>query len=177
MVRVPANFLWEVFLILSFLKGIVRVQPKPLDQKIPPQEAVVVYRSYQSDQPPTLSDVVAGPSVPGPGVPSMPQTRVYHYVNPSNGNHVTSLLPPDHPEMVCMQRGSHVEETKFGLLGEFLFSHTPSPPTVLMRIMPDRCHRGHRLVPVWDWVVSLGQDRYLQTVWRCNQGTAFDSPW
>ena len=125
MVRVPAAFFRGVFLILSFLKGIVRVQPKPLDQKIPPQEAVVVYRSYQSDQPPTLSDVAAGPSVPGPEIPSMPQTRVYHYVNPSNGNHVTSLLPPDHPEMVCMQRGSHVEETKFGFLGELLFLTSP----------------------------------------------------
>ncbi|KAF9644780.1 hypothetical protein BDM02DRAFT_3102326 [Thelephora ganbajun] len=47
----------------------------------------------------------------------MPQTRVYHYVNPNNGNHITSLLPPDHPEMVCLQQGSHIEETKFGLLG------------------------------------------------------------
>ena len=60
----------------------------------------------------------------------MPQTRVYHYVNPANGDHITSLLPPDHPEMVCLQQGSHVEETKFGFLGEFLFvvslpSHYP----------------------------------------------------
>ena len=47
----------------------------------------------------------------------MPQTRVYHYINPANGNHISSLLPPDHPEMVCLQEGSHVEETKFGLLG------------------------------------------------------------
>lgn len=51
----------------------------------------------------------------------MPQARVYHYHNLANGNHITSLLPPDHPEMVCLQQGSHVEETKFGVLGEPLF--------------------------------------------------------
>jgi len=93
--------------------GIIRVQPHPLDQKIPPQDPVVVNHSHQ----PTPNNVAAGPSVPRPAIPSMPQTRVYHYVNPANGNHITSLLPPDHPEMVCLQQGSHVEETKFGFLG------------------------------------------------------------
>ena len=93
-------------------KGTTRVQQHPLDRKIPPQDPVVANQSHQ----PALA---AGPSVPSSGIPSMPQTRVYHYVNPANGNHITSLLPPDHPEMVCLQRGSHVEETKFGFLGEF----------------------------------------------------------
>jgi len=86
--------------------GIVRVQRQPLDQKIPPQ-AQNPLAGYQSP-----SRTAAGPSAP-----TMPQTRVYHYVNPANGNHITSLLPPDHPEMVCLQQGSHIEETKFGLLG------------------------------------------------------------
>ena len=100
-----------------------------MDQKIPPQDPVAVYRSYQPNQPPTpTANIVGGPSVPRSGIPSMPQTRVYHYVNPKNGNRVTSLLPPDHPEMVCLQQGSHVEETKFGLFGEFLFPPPPSPP-------------------------------------------------
>jgi len=93
--------------------GIIRVQPHPLDQKIPPQDPVAVYRSHQS----IPDNVPAGPSVTRPAIPSMPQTRVYHYVNPANGNHITSLLPPDHPEMVCLQQGSHIEETKFGFLG------------------------------------------------------------
>jgi len=100
--------------------GIVRVQPQSLDQKIPPQDPVFVYQVHQSNLPliPNVdANTVAGPSLPSPGVPSMPQTRVYHYVNPSDGNHITSLLPPDHPEMVCLQRGSHDGETKFGLLG------------------------------------------------------------
>jgi len=107
--------LWDVLLISPFLKGIVRVPP--LDQKIPPQDALLVYQSQQSPTP--NASIVAGPSLPSHGIPAMPQTRVYHYVNPANGNHITSLLPPEHPEMVCLQQGSHVEETKYGFLGEF----------------------------------------------------------
>ncbi|KAF5351850.1 hypothetical protein D9756_007722 [Leucocoprinus leucothites] len=42
---------------------------------------------------------------------------VYHYVNPQTGEHVTSLLPPNHPEMACLQEGGHITETKYGLLG------------------------------------------------------------
>jgi hypothetical protein len=106
---------WMALLTLPFLEGVVRVLPQPLDQKIPPQGHVAVYQSHhphQSQNP--NANIIAGPSVP-----TMPQSRVYHYVNPNNGNHITSLLPPDHPEMVCLQQGSHVEETKFGFLGEF----------------------------------------------------------
>ena len=112
----------EELLTLPFLEGIVRVQPKPQDQKIPPQDPIAVHRSYQSDQFPALNASTAA----GPG-PSMPQTRVYHYANPNNGHRFTSLLPPDHPEMVCLQQGSHVEETKFGFLGEFFVS----PPSYI----------------------------------------------
>ena len=168
----------EELLTLPFLEGIVRVQPKPQDQKIPPQDPIAVHRSYQSDQFPALNASTAA----GPG-PSMPQTRVYHYANPNNGHRFTSLLPPDHPEMVCLQQGSHVEETKFGFLGEFFVS-PPSYISLSFERMAGadtgllvRYPRGHRLVPVGDWVVSLGQDRYVQTVWCCDQGTAFDQTW
>ena len=47
--------------------------------------------------------------------------NVYHYVNPRTNEHVTSLLPPDHPEMICLQ-GGHLTETKFGLLGMLFFN-------------------------------------------------------
>ena len=99
----------------------------------------------------------------------MPQTRVYHYVNPANGDHITSLLPPDHPEMVCLQQGSHVEETKFGFLGEFLFVLLFLALATILFLsslllgklrahagLLDRYSRGHRLVPVGSWVVSPG---------------------
>jgi len=42
---------------------------------------------------------------------------VYNYVNPSTGQHVASLLPPDHPEMICLQAGSHLPHTQYGILG------------------------------------------------------------
>ncbi|KAI0342175.1 hypothetical protein BDW22DRAFT_244847 [Trametopsis cervina] len=50
------------------------------------------------------------------GYPSMPPTTVYNYMNPASGNIVCSLLPPDHPQMVCLQQG-HVPHSRFGLLG------------------------------------------------------------
>ncbi|EKM74938.1 hypothetical protein AGABI1DRAFT_47176 [Agaricus bisporus var. burnettii JB137-S8] len=58
----------------------------------------------------------AGPSYIPQQHPSFSPT-VYHYVNPTTGEHVTSLLPPDHPEMVCLQQGQHVKETRYGLIG------------------------------------------------------------
>ncbi|KAF9474697.1 hypothetical protein BDN70DRAFT_908403 [Pholiota conissans] len=42
---------------------------------------------------------------------------LYNYINPITGERVVSLLPPNHPEMICLQSGSHVTETHFGLLG------------------------------------------------------------
>jgi len=47
----------------------------------------------------------------------MHETTVYHYNNPLTGDHLASLLPPDHPEMICLQRGGHDTQTKFGLIG------------------------------------------------------------
>ncbi|PSR81174.1 hypothetical protein PHLCEN_2v6509 [Hermanssonia centrifuga] len=55
----------------------------------------------------------AGPTPFSP--PSMPPTTVYNYVNPVTHEVVTSLLPPDHPRMVCLQQG-HDPHSKFGFL-------------------------------------------------------------
>lgn len=56
-----------------------------------------------------------------PETPLMPATPVYHYTNSTTNEHVASLLPPDHPEMLCLQEGVHVPETKFGILGSHSF--------------------------------------------------------
>lgn len=77
------------------------------------------------DSPPFPEPHHDGPSSPSssvpihmqPSVPRMPPTTVYNYVNPQTGEHVASLLPPNHPEMVCLQQGKHLRETKYGLLG------------------------------------------------------------
>ncbi|KAF8840734.1 hypothetical protein BDN67DRAFT_990209 [Paxillus ammoniavirescens] len=47
----------------------------------------------------------------------MPQPIIYHYQSPITGEHLASLLPPDNPEMLCLQQGGHVAQTKFGILG------------------------------------------------------------
>ncbi|KAF8800242.1 hypothetical protein BYT27DRAFT_7148907 [Phlegmacium glaucopus] len=49
-----------------------------------------------------------------------PSPMVYNYLNPVSGERVISLLPPNHPEMVCLQSGSHVPHTQYGLLGLLL---------------------------------------------------------
>ncbi|KAI0058699.1 hypothetical protein BV25DRAFT_1189726 [Artomyces pyxidatus] len=81
--------------------------------------------------PPTLpSDKVGKASLPTPPTlgavstyypvltPALgPPTQVYHYQHPVTGERVTSLLPPDHPQMICLQEGRHIHESRFGLLG------------------------------------------------------------
>ena len=65
--------------------------------------------------------MIAGPQVMYGAVAS--ETPVYHYQNPLTGQPITSLLPPDHPQMVCLQAGQHIPESRYGFLGALsLFS-------------------------------------------------------
>src|SRR6267154_3278601 len=50
--------------------------------------------------------------------PTMQQPTVYHYRNPTTGEHVASLLPPGHPDMLCLQQGGHVPTSEFGIAGK-----------------------------------------------------------
>lgn len=50
-----------------------------------------------------------------------PPAMVYYYQDPRTGQRVASLLPPDHPQMVCLQSGEHVPETRYGFLGASYF--------------------------------------------------------
>jgi hypothetical protein len=52
---------------------------------------------------------------------SEPQATVYYYQDPRTGQRVASLLPPDHPQMVCLQAGEHIPETRYGFLGALCF--------------------------------------------------------
>ncbi|KAH9987027.1 hypothetical protein BJV74DRAFT_885765 [Russula compacta] len=45
------------------------------------------------------------------------EPTVYYYHDPRTGQRIASLLPPDHPQMVCLQSGAHVPETRYGCLG------------------------------------------------------------
>jgi len=55
----------------------------------------------------------------------VPTPTVYNYVNPLTNERIVSLLPPNHPEMICLQAGEHVTETSYGLLGMALFYSIP----------------------------------------------------
>jgi hypothetical protein len=63
--------------------------------------------------------MIVGPSYVPQQHPLCPPT-VYHYTNPHTGEHIASLLPPDNPEMICLQQGHHVTETRYGLVGMLL---------------------------------------------------------
>ncbi|KAI9571161.1 hypothetical protein HD554DRAFT_2079034 [Boletus coccyginus] len=79
--------------------------PGPVDkqqQKVPVQ------------QPPSTPPVVSLHVAP---VPVMPQPTVYYYQSPVTGEQLATLSPPDHPEMLCLQRGGHEPRTKYGILG------------------------------------------------------------
>ncbi|KAJ8588538.1 hypothetical protein M405DRAFT_934042 [Rhizopogon salebrosus TDB-379] len=94
----------------------------------PPSYDFVEAQTSPNEQPPSMSDKGARLPVQQPPVPSvmavhnrpapmMQQPVVYHYQNPTTGEQLASLLPPDHPEMQCLQHGGHLNETKFGILG------------------------------------------------------------
>jgi hypothetical protein len=81
-------------------------------------------------QPPLMTDENSNQQVQVPSVPSgtvttvhtratslMQEPTVYHYQNPLTGERIASLLPPNHPEMICLQEGCHVNEAKYGILG------------------------------------------------------------
>ncbi|CAE6535529.1 unnamed protein product [Rhizoctonia solani] len=64
---------------------------------------------YSQPTPQPHNGMLVAPSlIPGPAV--------YRYHNPQTGEVVSSLLPPDHPEMVCLQQG-HIIQTRYGILG------------------------------------------------------------
>jgi len=44
-------------------------------------------------------------------------SSVYIYQNPITGEVIRSVLPPDHPQMQCIQQGQHVPVSHFGFLG------------------------------------------------------------
>ncbi|KAH8118943.1 hypothetical protein DFH11DRAFT_1562033 [Phellopilus nigrolimitatus] len=69
--------------------------------------------TYKPSSPETVQP--PSPYVPGPSM--TPGGMVYHYQNPTTGHIISTVLPPDHPEMLCMREGRHVRSTRFGLLG------------------------------------------------------------
>ncbi|KIK69065.1 hypothetical protein GYMLUDRAFT_214027 [Collybiopsis luxurians FD-317 M1] len=86
---------------------------KTLDQNT--KQPLVDAPKVSSPQPPSM---VPGPSYAiHPGTTTGSSPALYHYRNPLTQETVVSLLPPDHPEMICLQAGEHITESHFGLLG------------------------------------------------------------
>ncbi|KAF8580127.1 hypothetical protein K439DRAFT_1662913 [Ramaria rubella] len=73
--------------------------------------------------------------------------NVHHYVHPQTGEHIVTVLPPNHPEMICLQEGSHIKRTRFGILGVlaavFWFPLGIGLCLLDRRVTCDRC--GHTL--------------------------------
>jgi hypothetical protein len=65
--------------------------------------------------------VASNPSIMYGATAPGPQATVYYYQDPRTGQRIASLLPPDHPQMVCLQAGEHVPETRYGFLGALCF--------------------------------------------------------
>ncbi|KAL0956667.1 hypothetical protein HGRIS_002798 [Hohenbuehelia grisea] len=80
----------------------------PSDQKTPPFpdiEPMLVNISSNSASGPSRTTQPA----------FIPTPQIYRYVNP-DGSMTDSLLPPSHPEIICLQNG-HELQTNYGLLG------------------------------------------------------------
>jgi hypothetical protein len=82
--------------------------PKPLIPSSPKADSL---------QPLIPQGMASGPSYTVQPSYTAPPT-VFNYINPLTGERVVSLLPPSHPEMICLQSGAHIPHTHYGLLGE-----------------------------------------------------------
>ncbi|KAJ3773332.1 hypothetical protein FB446DRAFT_733287 [Lentinula raphanica] len=95
--------------------------PPSYESVIPDSKADVgkPYEARDNKQPVESLPVMPGPSsyVVHPGTTSGSSPVLYHYRNPITQETVVSLLPPDHPEMICLQSGEHDTQTNFGILG------------------------------------------------------------
>ncbi|KAI5119816.1 hypothetical protein M0805_006949 [Coniferiporia weirii] len=55
-------------------------------------------------------------AMPSPN-PQGTRGMVHHYQHPVTGHTIGTVLPPDHPEMLCLQEGRHIRASRFGILG------------------------------------------------------------
>lgn len=76
---------------------------------------------------------------------------IFHYVHAETGHHLASPLPPNHPEMICLQEGGHIKETHFGLLGKSL---QKGRDTNVANALWCRYTCGRLLVPSRNWTLS-----------------------
>lgn len=115
--------------------------------------------------------VMYGATTTAPG----PAATVYYYQDPRTGQRVASLLPPDHPQMVCLQAGEHVPETRYGFLGALCFHVLLSFDCVWAHVSVfciDRRYCGDCVVPYWHRSVSARSPCPMQALRRVDRGRA-----
>jgi hypothetical protein len=95
--------------------------------------------------------------------PSMPATPVYHYVHPVTGDQLASLLPPNHPAMICVQEGRHINQSSYGILGKFILFR-PRDIKANECFLP-RHHGCYHLVPVGCRSVHARPPGQVPTMW------------
>lgn len=113
--------------------------------------------------------LASGPSVTYGATAPGPQTTVYYYQDPRTGQRVASLLPPDHPQMVCLQAGEHVPETRYGFLGTLYFYVLLSFDCVWTHVYVlciARRYCGDCVVPSWYRSLSARSPCPMQTLRR-----------
>ncbi|GJJ13252.1 hypothetical protein Clacol_007503 [Clathrus columnatus] len=87
----------------------------PPTKTVPVKDSNVYQSEYHDDDAQVQAERVPLMQ-PGPSYVPGQVSMMHHYVNPLTGEHIVSPLPPNHPEMICLQEGTHVRRTKFGLL-------------------------------------------------------------
>lgn len=78
------------------------------------------------------------------------------------GERITSLLPPSHAEMVCLQAGEHLPRTRYVRCTQ----ETVKPLTVMNQVRHSRDSRRCALVPPRRWALHARQKGQMQPLWR-----------
>ena len=77
-------------------------------------------------QPQPSQPMLADLSIPASyGAVMLPGPPPVHQYRGPNGEILYGLLPPNHPEMICLQQG-HDEKTHYGVLGAFISLGCPT---------------------------------------------------
>jgi hypothetical protein len=113
---------WRLTYTLYYLRSGSRLSPSFCNNTAPPSGKSANPQDAQPKGPELM--LTSGPQPPIMYGATTTEATVFYYQDPRTGQRVASLLPPDHPQMVCLQAGEHIPETRYGFLGT-LCLHAP----------------------------------------------------
>lgn len=157
--RVWHTYAFPTTLLNGSLIATRTIEPtQPTDKPVQPLAV-----SHESTQVLIVRRDPAGPSGQYTMQPSaIPAPTVFNYLNPHTGETVVSLLPPNHPEMICLQTG-HEKETQYGLLGQLAQYQYLCVGTLPHHYFCRRT-RCDCLVPSGDWPLLARQEGKVQAL-------------